>query len=335
MESRQLEILRAIVEEYVATEEPVGSRSIAERHIMGISPATIRNEMAVLEDAGLITQPHTSAGRIPTDKGYRLFVDKIAKVKPLSAPERRAIETFLSGANDLDDIVMRTVRLLAQVTKQVAVVQYPSITKSRVRHIELLLLTSTRLMLVLITNTGRVEQRVIEVPYQLSEPLSAELKNRVNNVVAGKSVSDVVNELESILDAYSRNERTSVALIISNLIEMSLEKPEEKVVVAGAANLARSSSDSEIHSVLEALEEQVVLLRLLSDAGDSMQVKIGAEQREAGLKSTSLVTMGYGQAGNPLGAIGVIGPTRMDYSTSMSGVEAVARYVGRFLTEEN
>ena len=152
METRQLEILRAIVEEYVATEEPVGSRSIAERHGLGISSATIRNEMAVLEDAGLITQPHTSAGRIPTDKGYRIFVDKLAKIKPLSTAERRAIETFLEGANDLDDVVMRTVRLLAQVTKQVAVVQYPLIAKSKVRHIELLLLTPRRLMLVLITN---------------------------------------------------------------------------------------------------------------------------------------------------------------------------------------
>ncbi|NDE72183.1 MAG: heat-inducible transcriptional repressor HrcA, partial [Actinobacteria bacterium] len=130
MESRQLEILRAIVEEYVATEEPVGSKSIAERHGIGVSAATIRNEMAILEEEGLITQPHTSAGRIPTDKGYRLFVDRIATVKPLSKPERRAIETFLEGANDLDDVIMRTVRLLAQVTKQVAVVQYPSLTKS-------------------------------------------------------------------------------------------------------------------------------------------------------------------------------------------------------------
>lgn len=336
MESRQLEILRAIVDEYVATEEPVGSRAIAERHGLGISSATIRNEMSVLEDAGLITQPHTSAGRIPTDKGYRLFVDKLAKVKPLSSPERRAIETFLAGANDLDDVVMRTVRLLAQVTKQVAVVQYPSLTKSRVRHIELLLLTATRLMMVLITNTGRVEQRVIELPYPLNEQLLGDLKSKLNNVVVGKNISDVAMNLESLLDSYSRNERTSAALIVSNLIEMSLERPEERVVLAGTANLARSATENagEIHSVLEALEEQVVLLRLLSDTSDSMRVKIGAEQGEKGLKSTSLVTMGYGADGNPLGALGVIGPTRMDYSASMSAVQAVARYVGRFLTEE-
>ena len=334
METRQLDILRAIVEEYVATEEPVGSKAISQRHGLGISPATIRNEMSVLEDAGLITQPHTSAGRIPTDKGYRLFVDKIATVKPLSKAERRAIETFLEGANDLDDIVMRTVRLLAHVTKQVAVVQYPSLTKSRVRHIELVPLTYTRLMMVLITNTGRVEQRVLELPYELSEQLLADLRQRLNGAVTGKSMTDVAPQLEGILAAFGRNERTSTALIISNLIEMAIEQPEEKVVLAGTANLARGTGESgEIHEILEALEEQVVLLRLLSDAGETMRVRIGEEQNESGLKRTSLVTMSYGTEGNPLGGLGILGPTRMDYSSSMSAVNAVARYVGRFLID--
>lgn len=334
MESRQLEILRAIVEEYVATEEPVGSKSIAERHGIGVSAATIRNEMAILEDEGFITQPHTSAGRIPTDKGYRLFVDRIATVKPLSQPERRAIETFLEGAHDLDDVIMRTVRLLAQVTKQVAVVQYPSLTKSRVRHIELVLLTSSRLMMVLITNTGRVEQRILELPYEMNEPLMVDLRLRLNNAVTGRNMSDVAAQLENILASYSPQERTSVALIISNLIEMAIERPEERVVIAGTANLARSQNESndEIRGILEALEEQVVLLRLLSDATDSMSVRIGREQNEKGLQTTSLVTMGYGSA---LGALGVIGPTRMDYANSMSAVNAVARYVGRFLTGES
>jgi len=333
METRQLDILRAIVEEYVATEEPVGSKVIAARHKLGISPATIRNEMAVLEDAGLITQPHTSAGRIPTDKGYRLFVDKIATLKPLSAPERRAIETFLEGANDLDDVVMRTVRLLAQVTKQVAVVQYPSLTRSRVRHIELVPLTPSRLMTVLITNTGRVEQRVIELPYDVNEGHMSDLRTKINNAVAGKNMSDVANQLDTILDSYGRNERTSAALIISNLIEMAIEHPEERVVLAGTANLARAESVAEIHPILEALEEQVVLLRLLSNASETMSVRIGREQSEESLRSTSMVTMSYGIDGKPLGALGILGPTRMDYSSTMTAVNAVAQYVGRFLDE--
>ena len=124
-DERRFAVLRAIVADYVAPQEPVGSRMIVDRHNLGVSSATVRNDMAVLEEDGLIAQPHTSAGRVPTDKGYRLFVDRMAEVKPLSAAERRAVQTFLEGAVDLDDVLRRSVRLLAQLTRQVAVVQYP------------------------------------------------------------------------------------------------------------------------------------------------------------------------------------------------------------------
>ncbi|MEY4968123.1 MAG: hypothetical protein RIQ73_822, partial [Actinomycetota bacterium] len=199
MSSRRLEILRAIVDEYVATQEPVGSKSIADRHGLGISPATIRNEMAVLEEEGLITQPHTSAGRIPTDLGYRVFVDKLAQVKPLSSAERRAIETFLEGALDLDDVVMRTVRLLADVTKQVAVVQYPSMVESRVRHIELVALTPARLMMVLITDAGRIEQRVLELTQDVSENFLHALRAQLNTAMMGHRLPEVADRISGIM----------------------------------------------------------------------------------------------------------------------------------------
>lgn len=333
--TRRLEILRAIVDEYVATQEPVGSKAIADRHELGVSPATIRNEMAFLEEEGLITAPHTSAGRIPTDRGYRVFVDKLAEVKPLSAPERRAIESFLEGALDLDDVVMRTVRLLADVTKQVAVVQYPSIVKSRVRHIELVPLTSSRIMMILITDAGRVEQHVIELTRDVQEPFIASIRTQLNNAMAGQSLPDVAERITGIIEGYSAVDRRDISLIVSAVIEMAIERAEEKVVLAGTANLARFTDDfaSTMHPVLEALEEQVVLLRLLGDAADTVKVRIGSEQNEKNLKTTSLVTVGYGDSGSPLGALGILGPTRMDYAGSMAAVGAVARYVGRFITE--
>src|SRR5438067_3909307 len=139
-DERRFEVLRAIVADYVSNQEPVGSKMIVERHNLGVSSATVRNDMAVLEEDGLIAQPHTSAGRVPTDKGYRLFVDRLAQVKPLSPAERRAVQAFLDGAVDLDDVLRRSVRLLAQLTRQVAVVQYPTLTRSTVRHCEILLL---------------------------------------------------------------------------------------------------------------------------------------------------------------------------------------------------
>ena len=332
MSTRRLEILRAIVEEYVQTQEPVGSKAIADRKKLGISPATIRNEMAVLEEEGLITQPHTSAGRIPTDQGYRVFVDKLAEVKPLSTAERRAIETFLEGALDLDDVLTRTVRLLADVTKQVAVVQYPSMIKSRVRHIELVSLTSSRIMMILITDSGRVEQRVIELTQDVNDHFISDLRTKLNNAIAGQQLPAVADRLTSILEGYSSRDRRDVTIVISTVVEMAVEKPEEKIVLAGTANLAREFSTS-MHPVLEALEEQVVLLRLLGDANDTVKVRIGHEQNEKNLQATSLVTVGYGSEASPLGALGVLGPTRMDYAGSMAAVSAVARYVGRYLTE--
>jgi len=335
MSSRRLEILRAIVDEYVATQEPVGSKSIADRHGLGISPATIRNEMAVLEEEGLITQPHTSAGRIPTDQGYRVFVDKLATVKPLSSAERRAIETFLEGALDLDDVVMRTVRLLADVTKQVAVVQYPSMVKSRVRHIELVALAPARLMMVLITDAGRIEQRVIELTQEVSEQFLHTLRAALNNAMMGHRLPEVADRISGVLESYSLHERRDVAIVISTVIEMAMERPEEKIVLAGTANLARFQEDfsTTMHPVLEALEEQVVLLRLLGDTNQTVKVRIGHEQKDANLRTTSLVAVGYGSDDNSLGALGVIGPTRMDYAGSMAAVSAVARYVGQFINE--
>jgi heat-inducible transcriptional repressor len=331
MQHRQLAILRAIVEDYVATEEPVGSKNLAARHGLGVSPATIRNEMAVLEEAGLITQPHTSAGRIPTNKGYRVFVDKLASVKPLSGAERKAIETFLDGATDLDDVISRTVRLLAQVTKQVAVVQYPSLTRAKVRHIELVLLAPTRVMMVLITDAGRVEQRMIELPFEISEIALSDLHKRLNTLVANQALANVASKIEGLTTGTRGNDRANIVTIMTTLIEMAVEHPEEKVVLAGTSNLARANQDltESMHPILEALEEQVVLLRLLSDSDSSVKVLIGEEQNEKSLRSTSLVSVGYGD----LGAMGIIGPTRMDYTASMSAVNAVANYVGRFLVE--
>jgi heat-inducible transcriptional repressor len=336
VEERKLAVLRAIVEDYVATEEPVGSKALVERHHLGVSPATIRNDMAALEEEGYIAQPHTSAGRVPTDRGYRLFVDRLSSVKPLSAAERRAISTFLDGAVDLDDVVTRTVRLLAQLTRQVAVVQYPSLIRSTVRHIELVALTASRVILVLITNTGRVEQRVVECPVPITERSLAALRSRLNALVAGERLTDVPGRVVDIPDAFGAEERPAVQVLLAVLHETLIESHEERVVLAGTANLARFGHDFPltIQPVLEALEEQVVLLRLLGEATDpAVTVRIGRENRHEGLSATSVVSVGYGAGEEIFAKLGVLGPTRMDYPSTIGAVRAVARYVGRILGE--
>jgi heat-inducible transcriptional repressor len=335
LDERKLAVLRAIVEDYVSTTEPVGSKSLVDRHHLDVSPATIRNDMAVLEEQGYIVQPHTSAGRVPTDKGYRLFVDRMSAVKPLSAAERRAIETFLAGAYDLDDVVMRTVRLLAQLTRQVAVVQYPSLTRSSVRHVELVPLASKRLMLVLITDTGRVEQRTVELPDVTDEDAVTQLRAVLNACLDGRRLTEVATVVVDLPALLAPSQRPNAAAVFSVILESLVERHEERVVVGGAANLTAADFTKGLREVLESLEEQVVLMRLLGESTDqpALTVRIGAENPVEGLRSTSVVAAGYGTGDQMLARLGVLGPTRMDYPTAMGAVRAVARYVGQILAE--
>ncbi|MEP7055299.1 MAG: heat-inducible transcriptional repressor HrcA [Actinomycetota bacterium] len=333
LDERKLEVLRAIVEDFVRTSEPVGSKAIAEGHNLGVSPATVRNDMAVLEDEGYIAQPHTSAGRIPTDKGYRLFVDRLSAVKPLSAPERRAIHSFLEGAADLDDVVRRSVRLLAQLTRQVAVVQFPSLSRSSVLHLEIVQLSTTRLLLVVIMDTGRVEQRVVAVPSAIDAGQVSDLRTLLNERLSGRKLAEAPGVIAELPDVARQEIRPILTTVITVLFEMLVDKREERVALAGTANLTQQSIDfPSIRPVLEALEENVVLLKLLGDASDpgTVLVRIGEENAVEGLRSTSVVSIGYGP-GPAVASLGVVGPTRMDYANSICAVRAIARYVGEHL----
>lgn len=335
-DERRLAVLRAIVEDYVQTREPVGSKALVERHSLGVSPATIRNDMAALEDEGYIAQPHTSAGRVPTDKGYRLFVDRLTTVKPLSTAERRAIQTLLDGAVDLDDVVDRTVRLLAQLTRQVAVVQYPSLSRSTVRHVELVPLGAGRLLVVLITNTGRVEQRLVDTRVDPPEALLGDLRARLNAATSGRHLSEVTRRVGQLPEQFPPGDRVLVRAVLDALDDTLDVDREERIVMAGTANLARAGPDfaQTIEPVLEALEEHVVLLRLLTDMAEGSEgvgVLIGSETAHEGLQEASVVASGYGSQGEVVARLGVLGPTRMDYPTTMAAVRAVARYVSRIL----
>jgi heat-inducible transcriptional repressor len=337
LDDRKLEVLRAIVEDYVATQEPVGSKALVERHQLGVSPATVRNDMAVLEEEGYIRQPHTSAGRVPTDRGYRLFVDRLSRVKPLTPAERRAIERFLVGAVDLDDVVHKTVRLLAQLTRQVAVVQYPSLQRSSVRHLELVAISSTRLMLVMIADTGRVEQRLVELPGPTSADDVLELRRRVNEKLAGERLADTPPLVQSLVDESPPDRRNTVAALASVLLETLVERTEERVALAGTANLTRGGVldfHGTLRPVLEALEEEVILLKLIGEVEPSTtRVRIGDENEIDNLRSASVVSAGYGPGVTILGGLGVLGPTRMDYPGTIATVRAVARYVGDLLAQ--
>jgi len=333
---RRLAVLRAIVEDYVATEEPVGSKALVERHGLGVSPATVRNDMAALEEEGYIAQPHTSAGRVPTDKGYRLFVDRLTTVKPMSTAEKRAIASFMAGAVDLDDVVQRSVRLLSQLTRQVAVVQYPTLSRSTVRHIELVALAPNRLLAVLILSTGRVEQRLVELPEAIDEEALADLRSLVNRAAVGEVIATAATALGRIVAQQPGSQ--AGAAVVETLVEaMSDHRSDERVAVGGTSNLARygDSFETAVRPLLEALEEHVVLLKLMGEAtaGGLVTVRIGAEGPYRELAQTSVVATGYGPRDEALATLGIVGPTRMDYPGTMAAVRAVARYLSRILDE--
>jgi heat-inducible transcriptional repressor len=340
-DDRRFEVLRAIVADFVSTKEPIGSKSLLERHNLGVSSATVRNDMAVLEAEGYITQPHTSSGRVPTEKGYREFVDRLADVKPLSTPERRAILTFLDTGVDLDDVLRRAVRLLAQLTRQVAVVQYPTLSASTVRHLEVVALSPAKLLLVVITDSGRVDQRIVELGNVIEDHQLSQLREMLGQALDGKKISAAsiaVADLASQLDG-SGGLGDAIGRSATVLLESLVEHTEERLLMGGTANLTRNTADfgGSLRSVLEALEEQVVVLKLLAAQQEvgKVTVRIGHEAQAASgaeqMAGTSVVSTTYGTIDTVYGGMGVLGPTRMDYPGTIASVAAVALYIGEVL----
>jgi len=343
---RGLAVLRAIVHDYVSTREPVGSKSIVDKHAFGVSAATIRNDMALLEDEELIVAPHTSSGRVPTDKGYRVFVDQLADVRPLSAPQRHAIELFLGASVDLDDVLARTVRALAQLTQQVALIQYPSVSRSRLQHLEFVALAPRRVLTVVIADSGIVEQRVVELTVDHDPDALRSLRDAVNAAVVGVPMADAAPLLRAVPASVPEPDRALAAELAASVGAVIDSTRQERLIMAGTANLVRTEHDftGSIYPIMEAIEEQVELLKLFGEmaaeqhgvAGNrDVSVTIGRENEPFGLAQTSVLTSGYGADSGLVARVGVLGPTRMDYSSNMAAVRAVARYLSRSLGEQS
>ncbi|HWM16092.1 MAG TPA: heat-inducible transcriptional repressor HrcA [Microbacterium sp.] len=338
---RGLQVLRAIVQDFVDTREPVGSKTIVERHAFGVSAATIRNDMALLEDEELIAAPHTSSGRIPTDKGYRVFVDHLSEVRPLSPAQRNAISAFLNGSGDLDDVLVRTVRALTQLTGQVAIVQYPSFARATVSHVELVQLGAGRMLVILVTDTGRVSQRLAFVHDEFDDDDLARIRSDVASLIVGRPVREGVQRVDERLaqvESASTVRDAATTAIVRVVSEELEEFRQDRMVMAGAATLARSESDfrGSIYPLLEAIEEQVTLMKLMGEMvadGHGLAASIGRENDAFGLGEASVVASEYDATG-ARARVGVLGPTRMDYPTNFAAVRAVARYLTRMLDDD-
>ncbi|MCW2287953.1 heat-inducible transcriptional repressor HrcA [Leucobacter luti] len=340
---RSLAVLHAIVSDYVSSNEPVGSKAIVDRHQFGVSAATIRNDMALLEDDELIAQPHTSSGRVPTDKGYRLYVDTLASVRPLTGAQRAAIERFLGESTDLHDVMARTVRLLSQLTNQVAVAQYPSLRRTVVRHIDLVAIGEDRVLCVLILGSGVVEQQVAWLPAsQVTEAWVHGLRERIAEAAVGADVeaaAAAIGTLTARISEWSEPGEADLVRRVLDVVGSQLSANRtDRIAVAGAANVSRPGEfQGALPVVLEAIEEQVTLLRLFDELvqdGRDVTASIGRENLAYGLSAASVLASSYEEEGATVAKLGVLGPMRMDYAGNIAAVRAVARYLNRFLGEE-
>ncbi len=326
LNERRRRVLSALVEEYIASATPVGSKTLVSRYELGCSPATVRNELSILEETGYVLQPHVSAGRLPTDTGYRSFVDDlIERGDPTRAGGDRDSQRFAHAA-EVDDLVRETSVALTQLTNCLAVVLAPSISLSRVRRIDLLSLTARRAVFVLITASGQVVNRTIELAADATPERLAQIERAMNTALDGKHAADIRPLRGPIEDAYTEDRVVSV--VIDEILDALDEADRDRFFHVGVPALLAQPEFQDAdraRPLIEFLEDGIAVLEALSDALGTREitVRIGHENRRAELGNVSIIATNYG-TGNADGVIGVIGPTRMNYERAMAAVRVVS-----------
>ena len=337
MDDRKQKVLLAIVHDYIATAEPVGSRTIAKKFRLGVSPATIRNEMADLEEQGYIEQPHTSAGRVPSEQGYRYYVDYLMKKHDLSTEEESLIRSeFDIKVKDIGQVIHKTGQLLSQLTHYTAMVLTPSIGISSFKHIQLVSMSSAQAMVVVVMDNGTLHHRMIDIPDSISAEdmetisrvLNAKLRGLTNENIKHTLMKEIYFELakhKHILD------------LAMELLEDSLtKKAEDKIYLGGVFNMLNQPEFHNVEKVktlLSILEQEKLLCGLMAgeDRDLGVTVRIGGEIKNQEIKECSMVTAAYSVSGRRIGSMGVLGPTRMEYAKVISVVGFMTKNLSQAL----
>ncbi len=332
LDDRKASILRAIVAEYIDTAQPVGSGHLARRAGVEVSPATIRNEMAALEREGYLAQPHTSAGRVPTEKGYRFFVDSLDAPGPLGPSQRQQVKQFFARAHgEIEQMLTETSHLLSDLTDHTAVVVGPHHDRATVRSVQLVLLASRVVLLVIVLSDGAVEKRTVELRADVGEERVAAAAAHLAGGLVGRVLSAVSDPSPATGDTVT-DEIVSTALMG---LRDSRDDDADQVFVGGAARTARAfDAVKTVRSVLELLEQQLVVVSLLHDVLDrGLSVAIGTETGLEPLAECAVVVAPYNVEGERAGTIGILGPTRMNYSQALAAVATVSQRLGKTLAE--
>lgn len=335
---RARKILHAVVSEYLQSGEAVGSRTVTRRHDIGLSPATVRNVMADLEEMGLLAQPHTSAGRVPTPTGLRFFIDALLKVRGLSSKEKQEIRDRTGvDSLDIDEVVQRTSRMLSEITPYAGIVLAPRPELERFQHIEFVPLRGGRFLCVLVATNGRIENRPMQLDLEIDKAQLERIHGYLELLLRGMTLEEMRKRvLEQLGDEKNRYDETVAAALRLSQAALAVPGKGEEVIVSGQANLLSTNAAGEgdlsrMRDLLQALEDKETLVRLLDQAMGSsgIHVFLGAETAHEALGESSLVATPYGPDDHPLGAIAVIGPQRMNYGKVMSIVDFTAALVSR------
>jgi heat-inducible transcriptional repressor len=339
LDERKSAILRAIVSHYVRSGEPVGSKTVVERFNLRVSAATVRNEMALLEDGGFLYQPHTSAGRIPTDAGYRYCVNTWTQHPRLSEAEAHTIRSFFSEPRfELEYALQKTASLLSNLTNHAALVFAEALDRNVVRHVELVRLAGDKAMVLLVTDTGRVANHLVLIPDALDDVQLEHTAEMLNRVVVGAALESAPEMMSRALERFPLELRDAVATVARALEEELTERATERVFLEGTSNMVDEGKFADLETVRQvigALEHKRLLLEVLAHglASDAVSVRIGTENILEEMQLCSIITAPYGAEGSVAGSLAVVGPTRMDYRRTVAAVHEVAASLGRMLHE--
>lgn len=337
LSEREKNILRCVIQNFVLTANPVGSRVISKKFQLGLSPATIRNVMSDLESMGLIYHPHTSAGRVPTDKGYRLYVNLLMDTPHLTAHEKKSIEKEITSETESDDDILKTASsILGKISSQLAMVSYPNLNKSLLEKIHLVKLPHHILMVILSLKSGIIRTISLEFSLELESRKLEQIQNLINERIAGLTLLEIKN---TVSDRFKdlKNEKTGVVRLFLNSVEkiFSEEKEVDKVHISGMGNILKSpefKNVEQFQGIIELIEDKEVILHVLDKAKDfgkdEIMVSIGAENIYEKLNDYSLITASY-KSGDAGGVLGMIGPRRMNYSKMI----AIVGYMSKILTD--
>ena len=327
LSDRRQKVLQALIEEYIANAQPVGSRTLVDRYRLGVSSATVRNELSVLEDEGYLTSPHTSAGRVPTDAGYRAFVDDLLSREYGEDATGGMFDDVRDAAKKMDDLMEQTSAALSRLTDCLSVVVAPSLLASSVKQISLVSMSSRRMLMVVVTDDGQVFNRSVEFAEDVSADELADVQNALNAALSGRSISEVRKAKGVRIEALSS---PLARIVIDELVVCMAKADEGRAHSLGMSALLSKpefSNSSAALPVLQVLEDDTVLMHLFDDVGsagnapDSLEVRIGKENSASELSGVSVVAAQYG-SGEAQGVVAVIGPTRMDYSKVISVVRS-------------